>query len=240
MNCQHNSFGSREPRAETPVWFQPIVDTFAHRVLAHQCLLRSKGIPAGDHGQSLEAAEVRSLTIRSAARQAPRGLYFVSLVPSSIDDPELDMRTTNEALRESGMQPGNLVFEVDESDLARDPAHSHRIRDYLRSNGFGFALSSSGVGAFVCSFEAVSDFDPDYVNLDKRLIHNIEHPVCAPTIGKLVRLAERSGACVISEGVDRARIAEDLWLLGVRFMQGHLFGDAADHVIHAATLEFAR
>ena len=49
--------------------------------------------------------------------------------------------------------------------------------------------------------------------------------MCAPAIGKLVQIAEKSGAHVVAEGVDRVRMVENLWLLGVRFMQGHLFGD---------------
>src|SRR4051812_23645950 len=105
MNCHHNSFGLRESRVETPIWFQPVVDTFGHRVLGHQCLLRHKRIPTDGEGQTLESAELRALTIRSAASQAPRGLYFLSLVPSTIDDPELDMCSTNEAIADCRMQP---------------------------------------------------------------------------------------------------------------------------------------
>jgi EAL domain-containing protein (putative c-di-GMP-specific phosphodiesterase class I) len=240
MPCKHKLFAFRESRAEMPIWFQPIVDTFGYKVLAHECLPQRYRMHTGDEGEGIESERIRSMAIQAAASQARHGLYFLSLVPSSIDNPELDMQSTNEAILDSGMQAANVVFEVVEPDLARDPAHSRRIRDYLKRNGFGFALSSSGTGAGGYSFQAVSDFDPDYISLDKRLIRNIEHPVSAPTIGKLVRMAEESGARVMAEGVDRVRTMEYLWLLGVRFMRGHLFGEPSDHVIRAATLEFAR
>jgi|SRR5580658_7863024 EAL domain-containing protein (putative c-di-GMP-specific phosphodiesterase class I) len=233
MACQHILFepgesrgsllAEYEPETGAPVLFQAIVDTFEHRILAHKCLLRL-------NGELVDA-------IQAAARQAPQGLYFLNLVPSSIDEPALDLSSTIDAVFDSGMKPGNLVFEMAEADLARDPAHSHRIREYLGRRGFGFAMSRAGVGAGAESFHAACDFEPDYINLDRRLIHNFDRPVCAPAISKLVQIAEKSGARVVAEGVDRSRMVENLWLLGVRLMQGHLFGDPAPCI--AATLGFA-
>jgi EAL domain-containing protein (putative c-di-GMP-specific phosphodiesterase class I) len=203
-----------------PIWFQPIVDTFEHRILAYDCVF-----PYAAGRDAIDAA------IRSAAGQARQGLYFVNLIPSSIDHPEIDIRSTVEAAFDAGMQPGKVVFEVLESDLARDPVHSHWLRRCLRSSGFGFALSGAGIGAGVCSFQAVSDFAPDYIKLDRRLTRHISRQECAPTIGKLVQMAEKSGARVIAEGVDRVRMVENLWLLGVQFMQGHLFGDPSLRIV---------
>jgi EAL domain-containing protein (putative c-di-GMP-specific phosphodiesterase class I) len=204
-----------------PIWFQPIVDTFEHRILAYDCVVRYAG--DGD-------AIMRSMAIHSAAEQSRQGLYFINLIPSSNEDPELDLLSTNEAILDAGMQPGNVVFEVLESDLARDPVRSRFLRKYLESRGFGFAVSGAGVGAGICSFRAVSDFAPDYIKLDRRLTRHISQQACAPAIGKLVQMAEKSGARVIAEGVDRVRMVENLWLLGVQFMQGHLFGEFSPRI----------
>ncbi len=84
----------------------------------------------------------------------------------------------------------------------------------------GFALRGAGMSAGVDSFQAVAEFEPDYINLDRRLVQYFDQPVCAPAISKLVQMAEKSGARVIAEGVDRVRMVENLWLLGVRLMQG--------------------
>lgn len=219
------------PSPETcvePTWFQPIIDTFDHRILAYDCLVP---FAADSFSSELDAIEA---AIHSAAQQARQGLYFVNLTPSSIDDPEIDLHSIGEAVFDAGMQPANVVFEILESDLARDPVHSDCLRRYLRNGGFGFALSGAGVSAGVGSFQAVSDFAPDYIKLDRRLTRHISQQACAPAIGKLVQMAEKSGARVIAEGVDRVRMVENLWLLGVQFMQGHLFGDPL-----AVTLEFA-
>jgi EAL domain len=226
MACQHILFEPGESEGPLipeyqreigfPALFQPIVDTFEHRILAHKCLVQPD--------------EEAVKAIQSAARQTPRGLYFLNIVPSAIDEPALDMSSTIEAICDCGMKPGNFVFEIVEADLVRDPAHSHRIREFLGRSGIGFALSRAGLGAGADSFQAACDFAPDYISLDRRLIRNFDQPVCAPTISKLVQIAEKSGARVVAEGVDRGRMLENLWLLGVRLMQGHLFGDASPRV----------
>jgi EAL domain-containing protein (putative c-di-GMP-specific phosphodiesterase class I) len=225
MPCQHTLFGSVENRPVPPqedlqerfqpIQFQPIIDTFEHRILAHECLPHSP--PGG-------AGTLWHLALRSAARQPNPGLYFLNLVPSSLDDADFDTFRTDQALWNSWMQAPDVVFEVAESDLARNPAHSHQVRKFLRKSGFGFALSGTGVGAGD-PFQAVTDFEPEYIVLDKRLTRNIDRPACAATISKMVQIAEGSGASVIAAGVDRVRTVEDLWLLGVRFMQGQLFGE---------------
>ena len=207
------------------MWFQPIIDTLERRILAHECILHLCGVEPDNGGQTIEDAWVRSLAIHSAARQAKQGLYFFRLVPSSIHDPDLDMCSTLEAIVDSGMPPGNVVFEVVESDLARDPADTHRIREYLRRNGLGFAVSRAGVGAGADLFEAVCNCAPDYINLDGRLVRDIDQPACSPMIGKLVQMAEKSGARVVARGVDCFRILKNLLLSGVQLMQGRLFGE---------------
>src|ERR1700744_5585826 len=83
---------------EAETWFRPVVDTFEHRIIAHQCVSRPTGSP--------------TLAIRSAATQSRRGLYFLELAPSLIGDPEIDLSSAVEATSDSGLQPGNLVFEM--------------------------------------------------------------------------------------------------------------------------------
>jgi EAL domain-containing protein (putative c-di-GMP-specific phosphodiesterase class I) len=203
--------------------FQPIFDTFKHRVLAYECLPRQDR----DTGETLEAARLRSLAIHSAARQTREGLHFFNLEPASIGKPAIGMRSTVLAVSDSGMKPANVVFAVRESDLVREPKRSRHVREYLGRNGFGFALSGLGTGTGLQSFQAVADFEPDYINLDRS--------ASAPAISKLVRIAEKCGAQVVARGVESFGMVENLWLLGVRFMQGQVFAESAAEIALAAS-----
>lgn len=235
MTCQHTLYASEESRIAAPwenegeICFQPIVDTFEHRILAHRCLTGPPDFQTGG-GLAVQAARIRSHVIHAVGARAGKGLYFLNLVPSSIDDPAMDMSSTIEAVFDAGLRPGNVVFESMESDLARDPPHSRRIREYLRRRGFGLAVTQAGIGADRCSFQTARDFAPEYIHLDRRLTGNLDEPVCAGAIGRLVRIADTSGARVVAEGVDRLKMVENLWLLGVRFMQGHLFGEPSSRI----------
>jgi len=214
-------------------WFQPIVDTGSQKIIAHECLIRLNAGRLYSGGEIVDAARTRNeihafdsyarrLAIRSAARQGTSGKYFVNFMPSSIYNPEHCMKSTLETLAESGLKPEQIVFEVVESDLVRDPAHLRRICDYYRSRGFGFALDDVGTGSN--SLQMVCDLHPDFIKLDKSLIEKIEQPMYAATIGKLVELASQFRLAVIAEGVEKPETMENLWLLGVHCMQGYFFG----------------
>jgi EAL domain-containing protein (putative c-di-GMP-specific phosphodiesterase class I) len=217
-------------------WFQPIVDTSTNTTLAHECLIRLQMGRIFSGAEIVDAACVRhevhrfdsyarSLALRSAARQSVDAVYFVNFMPSSIYNPELCLKTTMQTLDESGMKPANVVFEVVESELVRDPAHLRRICDYYRNRGFGFALDDVGTGSN--SLQMVCELRPDFIKLDKSLVQNVEQPMYAATIRKLVELSDQFGVTVIAEGVERMEIQENLWLLGVQCMQGYLFGHPA-------------
>jgi EAL domain-containing protein (putative c-di-GMP-specific phosphodiesterase class I) len=227
------------------IWFQPIVNTAVEarpdRLLAHECLIRLNAGRMHNGGEIVDAARTRneihafdsyarSLSIRSAARQSPlyTGKFFVNFMPSSIYNPEFCMKSTMATLAESGLTPRDIVFEVVESDRVRDPSHLRRICDYYRRHGFAFALDDVGTGAN--SLQMVCDLRPDYIKLDKSLISNIEQPMYAATIRKLVELAAQFGVLVIAEGVEQVQTMENLWLLGVQYMQGYLFGRPAPRV----------
>jgi EAL domain-containing protein (putative c-di-GMP-specific phosphodiesterase class I) len=214
-------------------WFQPIVDTNGHRPLGHECLIRLETDRTYSGSEILAAARLRKeihafdsyarcLAIRAAAQQSPSGLYFVNFLPEAIYNPQSCLRATMNTLAACNMSPSSIVFEAVDSGLCGDPAHLRRICDYYRGEGFGFALDNVGAGPQW--LQTVCDLRPDYIKLDRRLVRNVEQPVFAASIRRLVELAEQLDVVVIAAGVERPQTMENLWLLGVEHMQGYLFG----------------
>ena len=124
------------------------------------------------------------------------------------------------------LQPGSQVVE---SELVSDTVHLRRICDYYRNHSFGFALDDVGTGA--TSLQLVRDLAPDFVKLDKTLVRNVERPLCAATIRKVVEICDRADVTVIAPGVERAETLENLWLLGVECMQGYLLGHPRPNIV---------
>src|ERR1700743_1211204 len=79
MTCQHTTFALPDSAAPfgssgnrfPDILFQPILDTFAHRVLAYECLVRTN--------EPARSARITTMAIQSAAAQNPDGLYLFPL-----------------------------------------------------------------------------------------------------------------------------------------------------------------
>lgn len=185
------------------ILFQPIVDTAGYRILAHHC----------DTGMA-DAA------IRAAGAQSAYGLYFIR---TCNNNPGCE--AIREAVRESALQPANIVFEIPISWIVRNPNTWARVCDSYRQGGFGIALA--GAGSMPKGLRVLRDLRPDYIKLDKTLVRNIERLSCAMTIRGLADLADEWRGRVVADGVDRLFTVEDLWLLNVYIMQGTLLGRPA-------------
>ena len=163
-------------------------------------------------------SNAHDVAMQAIATQPDRGPWFVNFEPSLICAREFHIPEFCQA----GLSSRDIVFEAAECCLAEDPDRSRYLRDFMRNCGFGFAVDDAGTRPG--SLRTVADLAPDYIKLDKSLVQSIERPLPAATIRKLVEIGDETGARVIAKGVDRTRIMENLWLLGVRYMQGYLFG----------------
>jgi EAL domain-containing protein (putative c-di-GMP-specific phosphodiesterase class I) len=233
------------------MWFQPVVDTTARRTIGHECLIRlieghrregAEIMAAAKSRRNLRAFDswARQLAIRSIAaqRSAERksgAMCFVNFLPSVLGAPpcspscssSYSMEQMLQVMRETETPPANVVLEavgVSCNAVNRNPdvARLRRIGEFIREQGMGFALDD--VGANAEALRLVCELRPDYIKLEKRVVHRVEQPREATAIRKLVEVAERLGVRVIAKSVERVATMELLWLAGVQYMQGYLFG----------------
>jgi hypothetical protein len=126
------------------------------------------------------------------------------------------------ALAEAGMNPEDIVVQIAAPGGSENPAYLTRVCAEYRDRGFGLALDS--VEASPNSIEAIRELRPDYLKPDPSFLKNLEKPISAASVRKLADVASQVGAIVIATGVEQIQTMENLWLLGVRCMQGGLFG----------------
>ena len=217
--------------------YQPIVDTSAGSVMAHECLVRLTGEKFYNGGQIVDAAVklnrvhefdgyCRGKAIRSAGTQARKGSkVFINFMPSSIYDPALCLRSTIAAMHSTDLQPSDIVFEVVESDEVRSVGHLGEIARYYQERGFGFALDDVGSGSN--SLQMICDFRPDFIKLDKSMTDRIDDPMRLAAVRKITELAVEFGVSVIAEGVETAESMRLLESVGITQMQGWYFGKPA-------------
>jgi EAL domain-containing protein (putative c-di-GMP-specific phosphodiesterase class I) len=223
------------------VLFQPIVRcTPDHPVFAYECLMR--GIdPTGalvSPGRILSTAKsaellfqvdlaARRAVIREAARLKIARPVFINFTPTSIYDPHFCLRTTVAAIKEAGIPPGNVVFEVIESEHVPDIGHLRNIMDYYREQGFRVALDDLGSG--YSSLNMLSALQPDYVKLDMGLVRGVHADRHRALIAaKLLEVAQGLSIISIAEGVETAEEFEWLIRHGADLVQGYHFARPAN------------
>ena len=124
-----------------------------------------------------------------------------------------------------GIPAERIVFEITESEAIRNPSAASRLLDDLKSQGFGIALDDFGTG--LATFEYLKRFPLDYVKIDGSFIRNLtNNPIDEEIVMSTVRVAARMNLRTVAEHVHNETVHTRLRELGVKYLQGDLFGRA--------------
>jgi EAL domain-containing protein (putative c-di-GMP-specific phosphodiesterase class I) len=222
--------------AEAELWsvYQPIVSLADRSVVAHEALLRGvvdgREVGGGDLFFVAEQAGWLHRLDRIGRESAITGAVpwlgdddlFVNFNPTSIYRPQVCLASTERAVHDTGISPGQLVFEVVESHAIADRGHLVSVLDHYRSLGWRVALDD--VGAGWSSLSLLAAVRPDVVKLDKRLVQELPNDGARTVLTAVTELAHQLGAVVVAEGVETERLAEEVTALGADLGQGWLFG----------------
>lgn len=146
---------------------------------------------------------------------------FINFNPASIYDPTFCLRSTVLAIKNSSLEPDQVVFEVVESTDVPDPAHLLNILAYYREAGLRVALDDLGAG--FGSLNMMARLRPDFIKLDMALVRDVDSdPFRATMVRKLLEAAHELGVRTVAEGVETE--GEWSWLRdnGADLMQGYL------------------
>ncbi|OXS52348.1 hypothetical protein B1A99_34300 [Cohnella sp. CIP 111063] len=167
----------------------------------------------------------RQIAIRMGAAHLPPGTKrFVNFLPSSLYRPETCLRCTFDAIKETGTDPGDCVFEVMETEPLDDP-RLPAVFDIYRREGVRLALDD--VGTDYATLDVVDRLKPDYVKMDRKWVSRCdEDPDKQRYIDRLLERAARFHGVVLAEGIERPEEWAYLKQAGVPLFQGFLFGRA--------------
>lgn len=223
-------------RIET--WFQPVVTARTGEIWGYECLMRGRHSDGTlvSAPQLLEWAHHENLKfmldrvcrethLENAGQLnfSPNCRFLINFLPTAIYQPEYCLRTSLAALRRSGLEPRQVIFEVVESEKVADAEHLSRILEYYRRNGFGVALDDLGSG--YAGLTMLGDLQPDLIKIDRAIVSKAAVSkshlnICA----SLVRLGKDNAQLVLAEGVETAEEVALMEELGVDLMQGFYFG----------------
>jgi EAL domain-containing protein (putative c-di-GMP-specific phosphodiesterase class I) len=115
-----------------------------------------------------------------------------------------------------------VVLEVHEAVVTDLPA-MRRLREQLNALGIGLAYDDFGAGQ--ARLTELAEVPPDFIKLDRCLIHGIETAAARQDLVRaLNRVSSDLGAATIAEGIETQAEADVCLALHCRYGQGFLFG----------------
>lgn len=214
--------------------FHPILDLQEERVFAYEALIRG---PAGEGAASVlsqvSAKDVYSFdqacrvaAIRdsvSAGIVATDARLSINFLPNAVYSPKACIQLTLRTAAATGFPAERLIFEFTENETLNS-VHVASIVAAYRELGFMTAIDDFGAGH--AGMGLLADLATECVKLDMALVRGCDaDPRRRLILEALVRLAQRLGTMLIAEGVETEAELATLQLLGVRYVQGFLFGE---------------
>jgi EAL domain-containing protein (putative c-di-GMP-specific phosphodiesterase class I) len=224
----------KQPPRQTPdhrdklrMVFQPIVELADRKIVGAEALARFSGPPSRSPSRRFAEAPTVGLRVELELRavrmaiealpELPEGVYLAFNV-----SPVTLMKESFQKLIE-GAEATRLVAEVTEHAPIRDYDRLGGVVGELRSIGMRLAVDDAGAG--FASLQHILKLSPDLIKLDLTLIRNIQNDRSKQALAAgLISFADKSGATIIAEGIERAAEARTLIALGVRHGQGYYLG----------------
>lgn len=221
------------------IHFQPIVSLRQKTVAGLEALVRPQSddpsrkisVPelfllAHAHGWLLVLdRHLRSLAMETyrdlGLPKEQRPLLFINFESSVIDQGVVGSKAILQAVEEAGLDPGDIVIEVNESRVLDLPA-LRKFVDFYRDHGFLIALDDLGAGH--SNLPRVADLRPHILKVDRALIQGIDGDFYKQeTFKTLVGLGARTGCMVLAEGVETEGEVDCCARLGATLFQGYYF-----------------
>jgi diguanylate cyclase (GGDEF)-like protein/PAS domain S-box-containing protein len=221
------------------LYCQPILDLATNEICQYELLLR---LPKEEGGepllpntflyraersgliQAIDAWVVRK-AIALIAEHARAGLELVlsvNLSSKSIGDHKL-AALTEEALTESQIDPGRLIFELTETATISNIEEAKSFANRMHGRGCRFALD--GFGAGFGSFYYLKSFPFDYLKIDGDFIRDLARsPMNQLVVSAIVSIARGMGRKTIAEFAPDEEVVGLLRSIGVDHAQGYHIG----------------
>ncbi|BCJ39791.1 hypothetical protein GCM10010168_93360 [Actinoplanes ianthinogenes] len=245
LNSEISVAVEQAPTDRLALYFQPIMDLRTGRAASHEVLLRVRdgnGVPLSP-AAVLEAAEdrdevlaidlwVTERAIRLAAGQPGMRLQ-INLSGRSIGEPRL-ADEVERLVRESGVNPEQLTFEITETALIGNFDAARRSAERIRELGCHLALDDFGSG--YASFRYLRLFPLDLVKIDgEYIVDLVDNPQDQVLVRALVQVCQAYGIQTVAEFVQDEATLRMLRELGVDYAQGYFVGRPAPAIEPAAS-----
>lgn len=222
-------------RPHVRMHFQPLVDmTQDGQVFALEALCRLEHPQgrllsgaeafhlAGQLGREADLdLECQFMALEAKANRIPAGTpLFLNVLPQNMLHSQWTQRMV-EHLNRLGIDRREVVIEVVESERV-DPNVLADSCEALRTLGFRIALDDMGAG--FNGLSTLAAVRADFIKVDRSIVHGAQGSrVRSVLLEAIVSMAQRLGATVIAEGLERPEDVNFVRDMGISYAQGFYF-----------------
>ncbi len=223
-------------RGEVILHYQPIIDALDGQIVGAEALVRwehptrgmvspAEFIPVAEQSDLIVdlGRHVLDLACNELARWRAAGIgdRFVTVNVSGRQFQHDLVSDVTAALRESGVDPKNLVLEITESAAIDDlTGVADRLRE-LRKIGVRAAIDDFGTG--YCGLQYLGDLPVSTLKLDRSFVQTMT-PSSAAIVAATIAMAHSLGMTLVAEGVETEEQRKFLERSGCDRLQGFHLG----------------
>ncbi|GGY77682.1 hypothetical protein GCM10011613_22820 [Cellvibrio zantedeschiae] len=217
------------------LYFQPIYDVNKDKISYYESLVRLREpdgtiVGPAEFIPALEAAGEMHLLDRWIIKLATRTLkeypelnhIAINLSAQAFKDETL-VPTILESLKNTGVNPNRITFELTESASLFNLNITQRVIAELHRLGCSFSVDDFGSG--FSSFAYLKDLPADYIKLDGSFIQNLHKDSIDQALVKaMIQVIQALGKKAVAEYVENEEILNILKKMGIDFVQGYHIG----------------
>jgi len=133
------------------------------------------------------------------------------------------LKTVSQALKQSGLPPEQLEFEITESLLMKETGTTLEILNKLREMNSSIAMDDFGTGYSSLSY--IQKYPIDKIKIDRAFVMDLpENQESLAIIDAISAMAKSLGLKTTAEGIETKEQARILSKAGCTYAQGYLFG----------------
>jgi len=162
---------------------------------------------------------------RNAFQLARDRSVAINISAQTLADP-LFLEFVVECLDRTGVNPGQVCFEISESAVIGNMEAARRFVGVLHGMGCKFTIDDFGSG--VASFSSLKNLPLDYLKLDGSFMRNLARDSVSQTmVTAMINLARTLNFKIIAEQVEDSAALDVARRMGVDFVQGYVIARPA-------------